>query len=68
MHEFEFAGIPKPKLKELIKPFIKDTAKKRLIGTWFLHCGNVNYRKLNMLHLSIYRSIVNSFLQQILIN
>lgn len=30
---FEFAGISKPKLKELIKPFIKDTAKNHLIGT-----------------------------------
>lgn len=29
-NRFEFAGIPKPKLKELIKPFIKKTAKEPL--------------------------------------
>lgn len=26
-NKFKFTGIAKPKLKELIKPFIKDTAK-----------------------------------------
>lgn len=29
-NRFIFAGISKPKLKELIKPFIRDTAKKSL--------------------------------------
>ena len=29
-NRFEFAGIPKPKLKELIKPFLKETAKEPL--------------------------------------
>ena len=31
-NRFEFAGIPKPKLKELIKPFIKKHQKIILIG------------------------------------
>ena len=29
-NRYKFAGISKPKLKELIKPFMKDTAKKRI--------------------------------------
>lgn len=29
-NQFKFAGIPKTKLKELIKPFLKETAKKPL--------------------------------------
>ena len=38
-NRFEFAGIPKPKLKELMKPFIKNTSKNPLdwnliFGLW----------------------------------
>ena len=36
-NRFEFAGIPKPKLKELIKPFLKETVKELL--DWDLVSG-----------------------------
>lgn len=50
-NRFEFAGIPKPKLKEQIKPFLKKTAKVPL--DWDLVSGlwNCKYREAQYIAL-----------------
>ena len=53
-NRFEFAGISKPKLKELIKPFIKDMAKKPLdwnliFGLWECELREAQYVALEYL-------------------
>ena len=60
-NRFEFAGIPKPKLKELMKPFIKDTSKKPLdwnliFGLWECKLREAQYVALEYLqkHQNIY--------------
>ncbi|MDO5126218.1 MAG: DNA alkylation repair protein [Eubacteriales bacterium] len=53
-NKFKFAGIPKPKLKELIKPYIKDMAKKSLdwnlvFGLWKCELREAQYVALEYL-------------------
>lgn len=53
-NRFRFAGISKPKLKELIKPFMKDTAKKPLdwslvFGLWECEIREAQYVALEYL-------------------
>lgn len=53
-NRFEFAGIPKPKLKELIKPFLKNTAKDALdwdlvSGLWECKYREAQYTALEYL-------------------
>ena len=44
-NRFEFAGIPKPKLKELIKPFIKETSKDNIDWNRIIELWNCKYRE-----------------------
>ena len=44
-NRFEFAGIPKPKLKELIKPFIKETSKDNIDWNLIIELWNCKYRE-----------------------
>ena len=44
-NRFEFAGIPKPKLKELIKPFIKETSKDNIDWNLIIELCNCKYRE-----------------------
>ena len=53
-NRFEFAGIPKPKLKELMKPFIKNTSKNPLdwnliFGLWECKLREAQYVALEYL-------------------
>ncbi len=42
---FKFAGIPKPKLKELIKPFLKKTSKEQLDWNFVFDLWNEDFRE-----------------------
>ena len=44
-NKFEFLGIPKPKLKEIIKPYIKDGKKHELNWKFVNICWKKNYRE-----------------------
>lgn len=53
-NRFKFAGIAKPRLKELMKPFLKDTAKKPLdwnfvFGLWECELREAQYVALEYL-------------------
>ncbi|GBU24391.1 DNA alkylation repair protein [Fibrobacteria bacterium R8-3-H12] len=44
-NKFIFLGIPKPKLKEIIKPYIKEGKKHELDWKFINICWNKNYRE-----------------------
>jgi Predicted DNA alkylation repair enzyme len=44
-NKFEFLGIPKPKLKEIIKPYIKEGKKHELNWKFVNICWKKNYRE-----------------------
>jgi len=44
-NKFVFLGIPKPKLKEIIKPYIKEGKKHELDWKFINICWNKNYRE-----------------------
>ena len=44
-NKFVFLGIPKPKLKEIIKPYIKEGKKYELDWNFINICWNKNYRE-----------------------
>ena len=50
-NRFEFAGIPKPELKELIKPFLKDTAKEPLNWDLVSELWDCKYREAQYIAL-----------------
>ena len=50
-NRFEFAGIPKPNLKELIKPFLKETAKEPLDWDLVSELWGCKYREAQYIAL-----------------
>jgi len=45
-NKFEFLGIPKPKLKEILKPYIKEGKKHELNWKFVNICWSKNYREV----------------------